>query len=132
MQPGYFEAEEVCWNRVTPINVSYTAHEKEALQGKILMFFFHDALTTAFSMRVELRDEQKQGTFFQNQGIVSIFTFFYFQKRLGEVYPLPPLVTCQYFSIELHKKKTAENSIWSEIKHFLVKFRPIVKTFKNE
>ena len=43
-----FVAGEVSWNLSTSINVSCATHKRKAPQGKIVVFFLQDTLTTAF------------------------------------------------------------------------------------
>ena len=45
----FFRAGKVFWNKGTSINISFTTHERKALQGKISEFFLLvHALKTAF------------------------------------------------------------------------------------
>ena len=68
-------------------------------------------------MRVEPRYAHKQGTFFQNQGVL----IFYF---------LPVNCESLSFSIKLHKKENLRKLYLVRNKHFRVHFRPILKNSK--
>ena len=102
-QPGIFRGEQVSWNRGTSINISYTTYTKRAAQRKFFMFFLQDTLKNAFQMNIYFKDAHEQGTFFQNQGALCLFS-----KKRGDTYllvaclslfSLKRLIPSQHFNV---------------------------------
>ena len=102
-QPGIFRGEQVSWNRGTLINISYTTYTKRAAQRKFFMFVLQDTLKNAFQMNIYFKDAHEQGTFFQNQGALCLFS-----KKRGDTYllvaclslfSLKRLIPSQHFNV---------------------------------
>ena len=60
----FFRAGEFSRNQVTTMNISFTTHEREAPQGKKMVFFLLEFLKTTFKMRNITQDGHNQGIFF--------------------------------------------------------------------
>ena len=64
----FFGAEEFSWNGGASINVSCVIHKKKAPQGKNLVFFFQDALKSAFQIIVSTHGCTQTGHIFPKSG----------------------------------------------------------------